>query len=399
MKKVIAQTFCAATALAAAACGGPVTDYDLEAPGRDEAPIINGAMCEEGDAPTAVAIIVDATVDFSGLGTMPIRVPACGGTLIAPDVVLTASHCVNQEFLAQAVAFGFGEVSDVKYYISFEDDLSYLSAGQGEQQQELPPLPADAIRASEWLEHPSFELDRLSGGNVNGPDNFNDVGLIFLEETVDDVEPEVVITPEEAAQIDEGVDVFIAGWGLQEPSSGNPLDPPPEGSSGVKHCTPTYINEVGTHEMQIGSDAASSRKCNGDSGGPTYMEIETDHTRATRVIGITSHAYDQELCNKGGVDTRADAFYEWIDGEMKEACSKGTRVWCDVDGVIHPSFYDPPADEEEDDLDDGVTPPGADLLAAGGCSHTGPSGDGEGSEPTFLGALMLLGFALLRRRR
>ena len=35
-----------------------------------------------------------------------------------------------------------------------------------------------------------------------------------------------------------------------------------------------------------------------------------------RVIGVTSHAYDESDCNEtGGVDTRSDYFLDWIEAE------------------------------------------------------------------------------------
>jgi MYXO-CTERM domain-containing protein len=189
--------------------------------------------------------------------------------------------------------------------------------------------------------------------------------------------------------------VLIAGWG-QQTVTASQFEAPPPGTVGVKVCAESFVNEVGTHEMQIGADSTTSRKCHGDSGGPTFMDIETDHARSRRLVGVTSHAYDAEDCNKGGVDTRVDAWIEWIDTEMFAACDNGTRSWCEVKGVIDAGFYDPPTPADQADASNGVTPPGANLL--GGCSHTG-SGDGEGSEPTFAGVLTLLGLAFLRRRR
>ena len=44
------------------------------------------------------------------------------------------------------------------------------------------------------------------------------------------------------------------------------------------------INEIGGAEMQIGSDERSSRKCHGDSGGPTYLRVETESSRKERTL-------------------------------------------------------------------------------------------------------------------
>lgn len=358
--------------------GAPV---DVAATGARDAAIINGGSCSEHDTATAVAILVDAQVSM--LGTeIPMKTVVCTGTLIAPDVVLTAAHCLD----ASALTLGFGEVLSERYFISFQEDLTAMSSANQQQGAEVE-LPADAIEANDWVVHQNFNLNLMNGENVNGPGNFHDIGLMFLSETVDDVKPEVVITPEEAAEaIVEGAEVLIAGWGQQTQTNG-PFDPPPEGTVGIKKCGPSFINEVGSHEIQIGADASTTRKCHGDSGGPSYAVIDTDHARTRRVVGITSHAYDAEDCNKGGVDTRVDAWFDWIDEKMSDACADGTREWCDVEGVIPASFYDPPTSGKKKD-DDDVAPPVCRCV----------SGDSETAPPS----LALLGFgalALLVRRR
>ena len=133
---------------------------------------------------------------------------------------------------------------------------------------------------------------------------------------------------------------------MQTPEGGRWGQPPPEGTVGVKVCAESSINEVGAAEIQIGSDVNSSRKCHGDSGGPSFIRIETETTRKERVVGITSHAYDHTDCYKGGVDSRVDVWLTWLNTEMERRCSDGTRVWCEVPGVIPATYYDPPLEEE-----------------------------------------------------
>lgn len=364
------------------ACG-PELPVDLAPGGEELLPIINGEACDPGELDTAIAILVDADVDFGSFGQQQIKTVVCTGTLIAPDVVLTAAHCLD----AASLTLGFGEVTREDYYVTFESDLSGLTE---QMQGGQAAFPEDAIKATRKVFHENFNLQNFE--NVSGPGNYHDIGLLFLEQTIDDVEPEVVITADEAAQLEEGADVLIAGWGQQTQTSG-PFEAPPPGTVGKKICAASFVNELGSHEMQIGGDASTSRKCHGDSGGPTYFEVTTEHARTRRVIGITSHAYDQEDCAKGGVDTRVDAWLPWFDEQMTAACQDGTRVWCDVEGLIPPSFYDPPP---ATDGGDGKGKDGDGDAPPGGCG----CGESESGDPSLaVAALGLFAFGVARRRR
>ena len=356
-------------------------------------PIINGKRCTAANMGAAVAIITDATMNIWGY-KLPVRTVSCTGTLIAPDVVLTAAHCVTPSMLAG----GMGTVENARYYISFTPDLSSLVMDQTSMMGgKTPALPADAVEASVYLPNPTFDpklLTQFKGGLTN----LYDVALIFLKKEITTVKPAVVITKEEAKQLAVNKKVRIAGWGQQTAAKQNPFVPPAKGTLGVKVCAETTINELGTHEMQIGSDAASARKCHGDSGGPTFMTVTTNHAINDRVVGITSHAYDLTDCAKGGVDTRVDAWLDWVDTEMKKGCTDKKRSWCKVTGIIPPSHYDPPAAPDLGPTStDGGAPADSGVDAGGGeddgCAVAGATGCGNSLW------LLLLGALLLRRQR
>ncbi len=338
--------------------------------------IINGSDCDESTDPTAVAILFDGTLDFSSIGggTMDVTTVMCTGTLIAPDTVLTAGHCTKPELLTG----GFGSVQRADYYVTRQADLEALAESQ---QQPPPQLPETAIPVRSMIANEQFNLDDLN--SVNGVGAFHDVALMFLSATIDDVEPALIITDDEAAKLTEGASVEIAGWG-QQTATGQFQQPPP-GTVGIKECGASTVNELGDAEMQIGGDASTTRKCHGDSGGPTYLDVGGPHAKTRRVVGITSHAYDQQDCAKGGVDTRVDIWRTWIDGKMKAGCADGSRAWCDVKGVIPPSFFDP-----KPSGDDGAGGGSADPHKKPGCAAV------PAAPFSALGLALL---ALRRRRR
>lgn len=370
--------------IAAGGCAPPEAPAGQGAATAAQA-IINGDQCPATTSPTALAILVDATVDFSsfGGGTQDITTVLCTGTLIAPDVVLTAAHCTD----VTALTMGFGDVERADFYVSFDPDLSALAGADPEAAP--PELPASAVPVREALRHEGFSLDSM--GQVEGPGDYQDVALLFLAVTVDDVVPAVVIDASEVGQLTEGAAVSIAGWGQQTVTG--QFESPPAGTVGIKVCGSTTINELGDTEMQIGSDPSTTRKCHGDSGGPTYLDVETTHDVATRVVGITSHAYDQSDCNKGGVDTRVDAYLDWIDAAMSARCSDATRVWCEVPGIVPPSFYDASSggnDDDDDDDDDDNDDQGPGLAGCPGCTQ-------GGADASVL-ALAVFLLAAIRRR-
>lgn len=356
-------------------CGGAAPAAVSASSSTASQAIINGDVCPAGVDPTAVAVIIDATITFPGQGSQDIVQPICTGTLIAPDVVMLAAHCLDTDGLT----FGFGTTDRADFYVSFEGDLSRFA-----ESQETLPLPESAIPVRDRIANPAFDINSLGQGTA---ERESDIALLFLEVAVTDVQPEIVITADEASQLNVGSAVRIAGWGQQTQTE--QFESPPPGTVGIKNCGASTIDELGPALLQVGAAAASVRKCHGDSGGPTYTDVTTSSSIKRRVIGVTSRAYDQEDCGKGGVDTRVDAYLDFLNTEMTQRCDDGSRVFCDVKGVIPASFYEGAAEGEGDgnegegDVGD-VTPPG-------GC---------PGCAGTPVEAGMVLGLlGLLRRRR
>lgn len=355
----------------------------------DQQSIINGAQATEADYPSAGAIIVEAEMPGGGGGGGPggtLRTLMCSSTLIAPDVVLTAGHCVLFEDY-------FPPQAEITVYWTRQADLSGFAQWGGGPP---PDLPSDSVEVTDWVAHPQFSLQTMT----LYVDQCDDIALLFLSEPVLDIEPAYVITADEGKQILEGDSAAIAGWGQIAQ----------DGTYGTKFAGTTTLGEVGPWEMHVGPLQSDVRQCHGDSGGPVYMDVDTDSPVVQRVVGVTSHAYDQTDCTQtGGVDTRVDAYLDFLDDEMRAACKDGTRVWCDEPGLIAPPEKEEPVEDTGDTGGSGA--PGNDPNAPS--DDTGspvPPTDlgGDGEEPGGCGcatpapsALWLGGLALLAavRRR
>ena len=336
--------------------------YDAD----DQAQIINGERASIDDYPETGMLIFDG--EMTVFGQQSGRAPVCSSTLIAPDVVLLAAHCIDE----QALTSGFGEVTREAWAWSRATDLSALNMNT--------PLPDDTIAASEVVMHPDFDLQTLGLGLSENAD----IALMFLAEPLLDVDHAYLPTAEEAEQISLDDEVVVVGWGLSV-GDNPPFSPPPPGSIYIKNMGVSHIAEVAPYEFKVGEEQSDVRKCNGDSGGPTFLAMEdTDQPFVDRLIGVTSHSYDETLCTQtGGVDTRVDFFLDWIDDEMRTRCEDGSRVWCgdgpeDYGVLTAPTF---------DELDEENGKNGC------GCSSS--------PAPTAFGlfGLTLVGLVGLRRRK
>ncbi len=286
-------------------------------PAHAEPAIINGEDATAEDWPMAGGLIVQADIGY-GFGNLTTKALMCTATLIAPDVVMTAAHCTDlQDFLS--FYYGGIEVSHEEYGFSNDGDLSQYFFGSDLD------WPDGAGTGKKFVANDKFDLFTMQVGLAK---NF-DIALIFLDQPLLDAPIAWLPSADEAEQIATGNPVEIVGYGQTD------ADDPY--STGNRQMADSVIADLAPYEMQIGAKPSDGRKCHGDSGGPTFMQVDSDTWSKWRVIGITSHSYDLTDCaSEGGVDTRVDFYLDWIDEQMRAACDDGTRSWCDEPGILTP---------------------------------------------------------------
>ena len=143
--------------------------------------IINGeAAASTTTRPPARA--AGTTIDFQG-SSFDLKMLMCSATLIAPDVVMIAAHCIDFEYFEQMAGMQF---EDVDLVFSREADLSDFSGMPGQS------WPSDAAFAWDSATHPGWAMSSLQMGLAEN----DDIALLFLDEPIFDVEPAVLPTAE-----------------------------------------------------------------------------------------------------------------------------------------------------------------------------------------------------------
>jgi hypothetical protein len=275
-------------------------------------PILEGEPSQASDYPATGVIL--AIVDT---GEVQVGGVLCTGTLIAADTVLAAAHCVSDELMTM-----LGGDVEVRRYFSIALDVSTFGLSTVE-------LPAGTVEVVGAVPHPRFSADSLESFR-GGLAEFHDIGLLFLAEPVTAVTPAVTMRAQDSQAIEEGAEVAIVGYG-QRVADFSPWQQP---DAGIKYQAFSVINEVGATEMQVGDVAPTPQKCHGDSGGPTYMAFDDGLVPALRIVGVTSHGYEDENCHRGGVDTRVDPYLRWLDTTLRESCEQGVRSVCGHGGGL-----------------------------------------------------------------
>ncbi len=252
-------------------------DYsDAPAVESSQQSIIGGVASAAGDFPTTVAI------SNGGL---------CTGTLIAPDLVLTAAHCILPSLLG---ASSQQQVTD-QTQIIFDADNVFGGSGI-------------TRRVAETIPHPDFSMNSLGD---------NDIGLIRLQSPMSDRTPTPINRIHDDAKV--GLDVTQVGYGATEVGG--------QGAGrlfaiAAKKTTSCSGFGGSNEKLLCFSQTDGKGKCQGDSGGPSFALIGG----VERVVGVTS--FGDQNGAQFGADTRVDA-------ELDFLYSNAPELQCQAEGACN----------------------------------------------------------------
>lgn len=257
--------------------------------GPDDAPqeIIGGTPADPGEFPYQVALV------FSDAPGIPVRGQFCGGSLISPDTVLTAAHCVVWDIDRHGRPITIPpEEIDV---IAGTTDLGI--GGGGER------LGVRRIDVS-----PDFEFDWRAWFNWLVPD------VAILELSSDSAQtPIALATPEQVDLVAGGTPAVVSGWGLTaNDHSANPVNLHSADVSMISDddCATAYgsdfdavLNVCAGDLMNGGVDA-----CYGDSGGPLVVDDGGTPVQVGVVLGGDGCGFPQ----RPGIYTRISTNIDFL---------------------------------------------------------------------------------------
>ena len=223
----------------------------------------------------------------------------CSATLVSPTVVLTAAHCTD------------GDLG--KVLVTFDSDIA---------QAPPSPFPVAADPKAGFTAEEITNAGYLSGTAYTHPDysdftdlrNWNDVGVVVLDEPVNDIAPATIAglgTLDEIKKSQLSKTLFTAvGYGteVRKPTSG-PQKPQPMSYPLIRRYVDMPGQKLTDQILQTNGNEKDPRgtggTCFGDSGGPVFLNGE--------LVAVTSYGYTSNCRYLGGYQ-RVDisAAQDWL---------------------------------------------------------------------------------------
>ncbi|MCP4679713.1 MAG: trypsin-like serine protease [Deltaproteobacteria bacterium] len=213
----------------------------------------------------------------------------CTGSLLAPDVVLSAGHCVFYKSWNQL------ENTD---FVNNPQDLQILGGAViGEEQYSW---------AEKVVKHPNWN------GSLGG--NAVDLSMIKLEEPIEGIETYGVRREAAPAKGSKG---WIVGYGKSVNND--------DMSAGTHRAGETTVKSVNNRVLGL---ATPSGTCQGDSGGPFFSEQDGEWV----ITAITS--YGAGFCgpNVTGYSVNVVTYQKWIEETFLELTGEELNPGSDSDG-------------------------------------------------------------------
>jgi hypothetical protein len=210
----------------------------------------------------------------------------CSATLISPTILITAAHCTEGTLGSTLVTFNsvIAEAPPAPFPAAADPAAGYTDA----------EIEAAGYLSGTAIAHPEYS-------NFTDLDNWNDVGVIVLDEPVSGIAP-ATLAPlgylDGFAQPVLNRTIFeLVGYGteVRKPESG-PQKPQPMTYPLLRRYTTAPGQKLTPQILQLNGNPADTRggggTCFGDSGGPVFLN--------GFLVAVTSYGYTQNCRYLGG---------------------------------------------------------------------------------------------------
>jgi secreted trypsin-like serine protease len=286
MKNVIQLTVLACVFVSVLGCSKKKTSPESFVPTTQSASIINGEIVLSDD------ILGHSTVGLL-LKIKGTWFQACTGSIIAPNMIMTAAHCVSYVNVKR---------DNIEINFSLNTVANQIQADPNADHIEDVSSVFNTIGVVDIVTHEKYS---------SGVDY--DIAIIRLKQNIPTTHKVAEFLP--LSFVDESTqkltiegqtkDVILLGFGL--------INEDPGESSSVLRKTTVPARFEGT--TLVTDQTHGTGACNGDSGGPAFVQIgQKDY-----LVGVTHGPYlDYVTCHEYGVYLNPNLFLSFIDDATKK---------------------------------------------------------------------------------
>ncbi|MDD4975017.1 MAG: trypsin-like serine protease [Bacteriovorax sp.] len=193
----------------------------------------------------------------------------CTGTIIAPGVVLTAAHCVDEAPQKLHIVFGLNIQKKTN--------------------------KKDIREADKFVIHPNWGRHLPSGES--------DLALIHFKGALPEGYSPVKLANDNL-KLKIGQKVLMLGYGVTDGQS--------ESGSGKLRQTNSFVLEEHS-PTEIMTDGQKSSVCFGDSGGPAFVKVLKEYVQWGVASSVTNKS-----CNEASIHTEVMKYETWIKSSVSK---------------------------------------------------------------------------------
>lgn len=239
-------------------------------------PLVIGGGPDEDESFPWMAFVVNVRAEEH-------MVDLCSGAVVAPRLILTAAHCVEDLKTGQVGApAAFGVVTG---------NAEWTSSSR------------EVLHVSKTVVYGKFNRRLMN----------DDAALLVLAEPTSAPAIALARKNDDRSWLQPGTGAWLVGWGDTEFAQKIPTttleyaETVIQGSRWCRRNAPPFFPRE--ELCVINAPKETTGGCNGDSGSPLVLNEEGQEEVD---LGITSHGYGRCSTHRPGVYTRVDAIYPWV---------------------------------------------------------------------------------------